>query len=602
MRFGNLYFLAMLWIVPALVVFYVWSFRHKRQLVQKFVSDELRERLLKGVSYSRQYFKAGLLVLVCLMSILALIRPKWGFQWEEVHRRGVDLLVALDVSQSMMAKDVEPNRLERAKREILDLLRIIEGDRVGLVAFAGTAFLQCPLTLDHGAVQLFLDSLSPDLIPVPGTAIGEAIDNSVQAFGGDKNKSRALILITDGEDHEGDPIEAAKKAQAAGIRIYAIGIGKEGGAPIPNQEGAGFKKNQQGELILTTLDETTLQKIALETGGSYVRSVSGDLDLEKIYEDIRSSLEDQELESGRRKRFEERYQWPLMLALMLLLLEVIFPERRGAWLTWRKGAPLLLLFWASVGSASPAREGESLYEAEKYDEALTKLLDAQIEDPHNVELKYNLASTYYKLGRYEEAEKLYQAVLSSGDSSLAQRAQYDLGNTAFRQGKLNEALNHFQQAAEMDPKDEDAKYNLEFTRKEIKRRIEEQKKTQEKQQQQQQQKQQGDKKQNDNSDQKQEQGKQENQKPEDQSNSQQNDQQNAQPQPKDDQSSQQGEGQKGGEQEKKDNEEGAAGRAEAKPLSEKEAKRWLETLKEDRGKFQKKRMQGGRRYRVEKDW
>jgi Ca-activated chloride channel family protein len=262
--------------------------------------------------------------------LVALCRPQYGFQWEEVKRKGVDILVAMDVSSSMLAKDVDPNRLERARREVIDLLALLQGDRIGLIAFAGIPYLQCPLTLDYGAMELFMNYLDTDLIPVPGTAIADAIRLATDVFQKRQSKTKALILITDGEDHGGDPVAAAKEAKRSGVKIFTIGIGKEGGAPIPAASGGGFRKDQQGNLILTKLDEKTLKEVALETDGAYVRSVTGDLDLEKIYlQEIRQGMEHVELKSSRRKRWEERFQWPLGFAMLFLFLEPFIPVRKG---------------------------------------------------------------------------------------------------------------------------------------------------------------------------------------------------------------------------------------------------------------------------------
>jgi Ca-activated chloride channel family protein len=231
----------------------------------------------------------------------------------------------------MLVEDAESGgnlpRLERAKREISDLLKLMEGDRIGLVAFAGTAFVECPLTLDYSAAEIFLDAIDTDLIPVKGTAIGDAIRTSVEAFEGSSHKSRAIILITDGEDHTGDALKAAEEAKTAGIRIFTIGIGRDEGSPIP-APGGGFRRDRKGEIILSRLDETTLQKIALNTGGRYVRSVTGDVDLEQIYsQGIKATLEDEELGSKRRQRWEERYQWILAVALAALMAEPLISER-----------------------------------------------------------------------------------------------------------------------------------------------------------------------------------------------------------------------------------------------------------------------------------
>ncbi len=266
------------------------------------------------------------------LAILSLAQPKYGFRWEEVEREGVDIVLALDVSDSMLVEDAESGgkltRLDRAKREITDLLNLLEGDRIGLVAFAGLAFVECPLTLDYAAADLFLGAMDTDLIPVKGTAIGEAMRVSLKALDESHEDARAIILITDGEDHSGQALAYAEKAKEQGVKIFTIGIGRDEGAPIPDPNG-GFRKNRRGEMILSKLDETTLQKIALTTGGKYVRSVTGDVDLNEIYQKgIKASLEDQELGSRRRQHWEHRFQWFLIIALALLMLEPFISERQ----------------------------------------------------------------------------------------------------------------------------------------------------------------------------------------------------------------------------------------------------------------------------------
>jgi Ca-activated chloride channel homolog len=330
-KIGSPESLWLLWLVPALLVFYIYAFRTRTRLLQRFASSAMLERLTAGLSRPRQYFKAALILVALLACVLALAEPKYGFTWEEVERKGVDIVVALDVSDSMLVEDAESggklSRLERAKREITDLLRLLEGDRVGLVAFAGTAFLECPLTLDYGAAEVFLGAIDTDLIPLKGTALGEAIHTSLKAFEGAEHDSKAIILITDGEDHGGNALRVAEEAKEAGVRIFTIGIGRDEGAPIPTPSG-GFRRDRRGEMILSRLDETTLKRIALETGGRYVRSVTGDVDLEQIYlQGIKATLEDQELGSRRRQRWEERFQWVLGLAILALMLEPMIAER-----------------------------------------------------------------------------------------------------------------------------------------------------------------------------------------------------------------------------------------------------------------------------------
>ncbi|HAZ12331.1 MAG: hypothetical protein A2X86_03750 [Bdellovibrionales bacterium GWA2_49_15] len=586
MKIANVQYIWFLLAIPFLIAFYVWAFKRKAALIEKFVSAELKERLLANFLPQRQKLKAVVLILSFTCAVLALIGPRWGFHWEEVKRRGVDIIIALDVSKSMMAEDISPNRLERAKRKIGDFLNMLQGDRVGLIAFAGTSFLQSPLTLDYGAIKLFLDELDTNLIPVPGTALGDAISKAMASFDQNDKKSRVLVLITDGEDHVGNPLEAAKKAGEQQIKIYTIGIGKDEGAPIPDKENGGFKKDSSGNLILTKLDEQTLQKIALETGGSYVRSVSGDLDLENVYKDITLKVEDKDLKSGKRQRFEERFQWFVLLALLLLIIELFISEKKT-------GVLLILLLSFNSFAASP-RDGESAYQDKKYPEALKSFLDAQISDPKNATLKFNLGNTYYKNNDYEKALGLYESTSTLGDKDMEERSLYNLGNTAYRMGKLPEAIEYYKKALALDPNDQDAKYNLEFVREELKRRMEENKKQQEQQQQNKQQNKEQNQDQDKNKDKdkdkdkNQEQAKDQEKKKEEEK---QKEQQQAKP----------------SEEQRKEEEKSQSAKAshkkESGKMTKEEAMRWLQGLDENRKKHLKDKLeQAGGQYQIEKDW
>ena len=331
-RVGRTEALWLLWLLPLVAAFFVFSHRRGVHLLRRFASQEMLGRLTSGRSSSRRTFKAVLLLVALGALVISLAEIKWGFRWEDVRRRGVDVVVALDVSDSMLVEDAQQSgglsRLERAKREIADLLRLMQGDRIALVAFAGTAFVECPLTLDYGAAELFLAAMDTDLIPVKGTSLGEAMAVSLDALATSAESSKAVILITDGEDHSGRALELADRAKAEGVRVFTIGIGRGEGSPIPAQRG-GFRRDEGGEIVLSRLDESTLQKIALATGGRYVRSVTGDVDLEKIYtQGIKATLEDRELESRRRQRWQERFQWTVGLALLCLMLEPLVSERR----------------------------------------------------------------------------------------------------------------------------------------------------------------------------------------------------------------------------------------------------------------------------------
>ena len=328
MRFGEPLYLYLILLIPLLIGFIIWTEKKRKAQSSQFVNASLFFRLVSPQILKQRRTKAKLLVWGLTFLLLALAQPRWGFQWEDLKQRGVDIIVALDVSTSMRATDIKPSRLERAKHKVADLLRMLKGDRIGVVAFAGTSFLHCPLTLDYQAAEMFLTALDTDLIPVQGTALGHAIETSIQAFSTMEKKSKAIILITDGEDHKGRVVKAINKAQKEGVKIFVIGIGRDEGVPVPDPVSGGFKRNRSGEIVLSKINEPLLEKIAVDTGGSYVRSVLGNMDLQTIYlEQIQESLEKKELKSSRRKRWTERFQWWLFAGLLCLAGERLIREK-----------------------------------------------------------------------------------------------------------------------------------------------------------------------------------------------------------------------------------------------------------------------------------
>ena len=332
-RFANEYALYLLLLLPALAVFFYLVWRWKKSALQRFGNLLLLQQLTPAFSRGRRHGKFALLLAALASMILALARPQLGTALEEVKRKGVDVFVAIDVSNSMLAEDIPPSRLAKARREVSSLINKLQGDRIGLIAFAGEAFVQCPLTLDYGAAKIFLDVLSPNLIPTPGTDLGKAMTLALQSFEGEglERKYKVLVLITDGENHDEDVMPAAEEAERQGVVIYTVGIGSPQGVPIPlAEEGGGltgYKKSRSGEVIVTKLDELTLEKIALQTGGKYYRASSSEAELERIYEDI-SNMEKKELASLKFSQFEERFQYVLFLGLIFLLAELLLPERR----------------------------------------------------------------------------------------------------------------------------------------------------------------------------------------------------------------------------------------------------------------------------------
>ena len=314
--------------LPAFAVIIMYGAARKRSELNRFVSEKMLPRVVSGYSAFRRNLKSVLFMTAAFFLVLSVLGPRWGFHWEEIRRKGVDIVIALDTSDSMLSQDVKPSRLERAKREVYDLINMVKGDRVGLVVFSGSAFIQCPLTLDRGAFLMFLDYIDTTLVPQKGTNLAEAIMKSVAAFDTMERSSKAIILISDGGNLQGDSLAAAHDAKTKGIKIYTIGIGREDEeTPIPLSTG-GFKY-KDGKMVTTKLEDKTLRDIALATGGIYVRSVTGDLDLEKIYyEEINKKMEKRDLEGTRAKRWEERFQWPLLIAAVLFFAEALIGERQ----------------------------------------------------------------------------------------------------------------------------------------------------------------------------------------------------------------------------------------------------------------------------------
>lgn len=323
----------MLWLLAAvalLSVLMVVSARKRQQTARGFAEEQLLVRLYRDREPRRRLLLAVLRLLVSVLVVVALAGPRWGFRWEEVHRQGIDLLIAIDTSRSMLATDVKPNRLARAKLAILDLVKRLDGDRVGLVPFAGAAFLECPLTLDYAAFERALHSLDVGIIPRGGTSLARAIEVSLDAFDARQSKHQALLIITDGESHEGDVEEAASRAGERGIKIYTVGIGTAEGELIPLQTNGtpSFLKDRDGNVVKTRLDEATLESIALATGGAYVRGLGADLGLDQVFDEHIAKMEKRDLSSSLEKRYEERFQIPLALAALALVVETLVGEGR----------------------------------------------------------------------------------------------------------------------------------------------------------------------------------------------------------------------------------------------------------------------------------
>jgi len=476
MTLSHLWILNFLWLLPLVALALIIQSRKKKRALEMFADPHLLERLTALDHRGLRFFKALLLLLSLGLMLFALAGPRWGSRYEEVSQKGVDIMILVDVSASMLVEDIVPNRLERARREILDFLKVAQGDRVGLVAFSGAAFIQCPLTLDYAALEMFLNAIQPDLIPVPGTDLGAAIETGLSAFYKDAATDKVILLITDGEDNEKIGLEAARQAAGSGVKIFVFGIGDAGGGPIPELDGGGgFKKDSQGKLIVSRLEEDGLRQIASLTGGTYVRSVAADLDLDILYFDgIKSRTEAQELKSGKIKVYEERFTFFVLAALILLLIEGFINEKnRSKAVPGGQAASNRLVFLLLIGAvvlavtastAMAETSPDELYRQGRFVEAENAYAQLDMDKPRDLRYRYNRGCAAYQYNDHQSATAAFSSVLRrSQDNDIRFRAAYNLGNAAYTQGDFESAANYFKQAIGYNTADEDARYNLELT-------------------------------------------------------------------------------------------------------------------------------------------
>ena len=330
-RFAHTEYFYLLLLLPVFIIIYLaWNSWRKKAL-KRFGDTKVIQVLMPRYSGSKPMLKFTILIIAFIFFVVGIADPQVGSKLEKVKREGIDLFLVLDVSNSMLAEDIKPNRLDRAKMAISRLVDKLQGDRIGIVVFAGHAYKQLPLTTDYSAAKLFLSAVDTKIIPTQGTAIGEAINMAVSSFD-DSKHNKAIVIITDGENHEDDAVGAAKAAAENGIKVFTIGMGLPEGAPIPlydrNGNKLGYKKDKQGKTVITKLDEDMLRKIAAAGDGSYVRANNATTGLSKVLEDI-NQIQKEEIETRQFTDYEDRFQVFLAMALILLLTELLIADRRG---------------------------------------------------------------------------------------------------------------------------------------------------------------------------------------------------------------------------------------------------------------------------------
>ncbi len=324
MQFEKIFILNYLWLAVPLIFILRLSFKRRQRKMEIFAQAHLISKISPDFNLNIRQIKDWLLILVFVLSVVALARPQWGFQWQEVKKQGLDILVVIDTSKSMLTQDVKPNRLERTKLAVRDLLKKLKGDRIGLIAFSGDAFLVCPLTSDYQGFLLSLNDISTSTIPRGGTNLASAIKVSLNAYKDIPSQYKAVIIVTDGDNLEGDPLLMAQKAKDLGVKIYTIGIGTKEGELIQVSTEQGkkiFLKDSLGNYIKSRLNENLLKKIALKSEGVYVKSGAPQFGLDLLYDQNLSQLEKRDIDEKMDKKYFERFQFPLGLALLMLVIE-----------------------------------------------------------------------------------------------------------------------------------------------------------------------------------------------------------------------------------------------------------------------------------------
>ena len=503
-------------VVPLLALAEGWAVRRDRARTALLVARPLWPKVVRSPGAGWRYPRLGLLMLAAAGLVLALARPQWGIVREKIEREGVDVVLLLDTSGSMATEDVPPNRLQLAKTALLNLVQRLEGDRFALVAFEGDAYPLVPLTLDADAIGLFLETLEPGAVPTPGTSLGAGLARGLDAFADKTRQNKVMVLVSDGEDLEGQVDEAVGRAKEAGIVVHTVAVGTEAGQPVPDFDrgGArsGYKKDAAGEVVVSRVHTDTLDAIARGTGGRLFVLTAADLSLAPLASAL-EGIEQKTLAREYSYRKKERFQIPLGVALGALVLALLLPlpERRRLFDRIAKVAALLALLAGAAPAQAQSRvtdevllrpsrltsQGRKQY-AEGNDpkavEAFEKAAAARPGDPRT---RFNLADALYKSGKLDEARAIYEQLGADVRSPLAAPSRYNLGNTLYQKQDYAGAVRSYRDALRLTPDDPDTRRNLELALRALQQQQEQQKKDQDQQkdEQDQKQKQQGEQKQ-----------------------------------------------------------------------------------------------------------
>ena len=498
-------YLLLILLIPLMFIAYWLMRRWRKRRIARFGDPDLVSSLAPLVPRRKGWLKLTLLSLALLFFAIGMARPQLGAILKEKQVKGAEIMVVLDVSNSMLAEDYSPNRLERAKLAISKLVDELQGDRIGLIIFAGESFVQLPVTSDYVSAKIFLNSITTESVPVQGTAMGDAIRTAIKSFTSESENSRAIILITDGENHEDDPVSAAKDAVDMGARVFCIGVGSPEGKPIPMD--GGLLKDNDGNIVVTRLDEKTLRDVASAGRGLYVRAGNTEFGLNPVIDEIRS-LDAKDFQSVVFEEYDEQYMYFFAIALIFMLIEFMISDTRNRRSLFGRGkgmvAVLILMLASPVmlqaqSDRSEVRAGNREFKKGEFREAELDYKRALEEDSTSVTAKYNLGNALYKTESYSEAELYLKGLgdsLKSVSASKASDCFHNSGNLALKQKKYQEAVDAYKESLRLEPDNFETKSNLAYAQKMLKEQQQQQQQQQKQQQQQQQQNQQNQQDQN----------------------------------------------------------------------------------------------------------
>lgn len=481
-RFSNPEYLYLLLLIPVIILLFLVINVRQRKRLKAFGDPALLAQLMPDISHRRPSFKFILQVTAITICMIMIAGPQFGSKLEKSKRQGAELMIALDVSNSMMAEDIQPNRLAKAKQILSKLVDKLKDDKIGLIVFAGDAFTQLPITSDYVSAKMFMNTISPELVPTQGTSIGEAIELCMKSFPPKGEAERAIIVITDGENFEDDAMEAAKEAQKEGVKIHVVGLGLEQGSPIPLPNSSDFRKDKEGNVVITKLNEKMCQDIAAAGNGIYVQSDNSNAAI-KILEAQLDKMTKADLETAVYSEYDEQFGGLAWIVLLLLLVDLLLMHRKNKRLrNVRLFSLALLIVSAPIASAQKAersdiRKGNRQYENKKFTEAEIQYRKALEINPQSKEGSYNLGNALYRQNKPKEALEQYQNALNiQNDPKKKSQIFHNAGNVFMAGKDYEKAVSAYKNSLVINPSDNETRYNLALAQAMLKKQQQEQKK------------------------------------------------------------------------------------------------------------------------------